>query len=445
MKKNLGFSNNHICMTMSKGIDSKEVKLTRKEINADELYRHSSQYRYWSFSPQSLTKKREETNKSVFQAVQVELNKYIESNRDKLTDLEVSTIRSKAVPLTPEEELQIVNFYAKKVQVIAQHLNLPTEVIATSITFFKRFFLVNSVMNIDPKELVHTTIFLACKSENYFISVDTFATKAKSTRENILKYEFTLLESLNFSLLNHHPYKPLHGFFLDIQSTLFGKVDLKYMGQIYDRSRKRITDTLLTDVIYYYTPPQITLAVLLIEDEHLIRRYLEIKFAPPQENTAGSDNSNENDQPGKETNAKSNNSSISKMNIIANTGSTTDINNRTNSNESVKKEPVVSKDENNEPKTETSTYKDEKKKEEEEEEEEVTPGKIKLDKLMKTIEDCKNIIENFQNINTQDAKTIYAKLYYCKHPNILIQKLKRKQEQAHATEDPESKKQKVEG
>ena len=57
-----------------------------------------------------------------------------------------------------------------------------------------------------------------------------------------------------------------------------GKVDLNYMGQIYDRCKKRITAALLTDVVYFYTPPQITLATLLIEDEALVTRYLETKF-----------------------------------------------------------------------------------------------------------------------------------------------------------------------
>lgn len=444
-------------------MDTKDQKPIKKELNVDELYRHSSQYRYWSFSPQSLAHRREETNKAVLDKVQEEVDKYVDSNHDKLSDAEVKTIRSKAVPLTPEEELQIVNFYAKKVQVIAQHLNLPTEVIATSITFFKRFFLVNSVMHIDPKELVHTTIFLACKSENYFISVDTFATKAKSTRENILKYEFTLLESLKFSLLNHHPYKPLHGFFLDIQSTLFGKVDLKYMGQIYDRSRKRITDTLLTDVIYYYTPPQITLAVLLIEDEHLIRRYLELKFAvqepqngnntPPNSNDSENNNNIVNKQISNETNSESNGIIVKKK--------VDDENNKTNNDEILVKEETAKdglegkqvESETSKPSEDGTSVKEEQKEteqqkqqeKEEEEEEDVTSGRIKLDKLMKTIEECKNIIENFENINTQDAKTIYAKLYYCKHPNILIQKLKRKQEQSNSTDDSESKKQKVEG
>lgn len=333
---------------------NKEEIKKPKIITDDDLYRHSSQYRLWSFTVDSLKEKRVLINENATLKVEDSLNKFIEDKQNSLSDMEIQKIKSKAVPVTPEEELKLVGFYAKKVQMIAQHLNLPTEVVATSIIFFKRFFLENSVMEFDPKDLVHTTIFLACKSENYFISVDSFANKAKSKRDEILKYEFKLLESLKFTLLNHHPYKPLHGFYLDIQNVLHGKVDLNYMGKIYDRCKKKITEALLTDVVYHFTPPQITLAVFLNEDEQLIRRYLELKFGSTETNKSTESNNNNNKE-----------------------------------NES----------------------------------------KINVQKLLDIILDCKKMIESYHTISTQDAKLIYAKIYYCKHPDIVVQKLKRKLEQ----------------
>lgn len=333
---------------------NKEEIKKPKRITDDDLYRHSSQYRLWSFTVDSLKEKRVLINENATLKVEDSLNKFIEDKQNSLSDMEIQKIKSKAVPVTPEEELKLVGFYAKKVQMIAQHLNLPTEVVGTSIIFFKRFFLENSVMEFDPKDLVHTTIFLACKSENYFISVDSFANKAKSKRDEILKYEFKLLESLKFTLLNHHPYKPLHGFYLDIQNVLHGKVDLNYMGKIYDRCKKKITEALLTDVVYHFTPPQITLAVFLNEDEQLIRRYLELKFGSTETNKSTESNNNNNKE-----------------------------------NES----------------------------------------KINVQKLLDIILDCKKMIESYHTISTQDAKLIYAKIYYCKHPDIVVQKLKRKLEQ----------------
>ncbi|CAL9730953.1 cyclin Ccl1p [Monosporozyma unispora] len=352
-------------------VDSnKEEKKVQKRITDDDLYRHSSQYRFWSFTVDGLKEKRTEINENATAKVKEALVKFVDTKKDILSERELQTIQSKATPLTADEELKLVGFYAKKVQVIAQHLNLPTEVVATSITFFKRFYLENSVMEYDPKDMVHTTIFLACKSENYFISVDSFANKAKSKKEEILKYEFKLLESLKFTLLNHHPYKPLHGFFLDIQHVLHGKVDLNYMGKIYDKSKRKITDALLTDVVYHFSPPQITLAVFLNEDEQLIRKYLELKFGE-QTNEIG-----------------------------------------TTPTPEASKEPT-----------------DSKKPDEKKEDKSLSQSKINVDKLLETIISCKEMIESFETISTQDAKLIYAKNYYCKNPNVIVQKLKRKLEQ----------------
>jgi len=356
-----------------------------KRISDDDLYRHSSQYRIWSFTKDNLRERRQQTNQRAIALINEKLGKFIEEKKSTLTEDELQTLRAKASPLSMEEEFQLINFYSKKVQVIAQHLNLPTEVIATSITFFRRFFLDNSVMEFDPKNLVHTTIFLACKSENYFISVDSFAKKAKSNREAILKYEFKLVESLKFSLLYHHPYKPLHGFFLDIQNILYGKVDLKYIGQIYDRCKKKITDALLTDIVYLFTPPQITLAIILMEDEQLISRYLEMKF-------------------GKDI---------------------------TNNTEDEKKEENKDVNETKPGKTEDKTK---------------TPNDIELDKLLVVIGQCVDVLEKSESVTTEDAKRVAAKNYYCQNPSILLQKLKRKLEASgddNGSESP-SKKPKVE-
>ncbi|CAI5005765.1 CFC_HP_G0015160.mRNA.1.CDS.1 [Saccharomyces cerevisiae] len=349
-----------------KSADENNKPPNYKRISDDDLYRHSSQYRMWSYTRDQLQEKRVDTNARAIAYIEENLLKFREAHN--LTEEEIKVLEAKAIPLTMEEELDLVNFYAKKVQVIAQHLNLPTEVVATAISFFRRFFLENSVMQIDPKSIVHTTIFLACKSENYFISVDSFAQKAKSTRDSVLKFEFKLLESLKFSLLNHHPYKPLHGFFLDIQNVLYGKVDLNYMGQIYDRCKKRITAALLTDVVYFYTPPQITLATLLIEDEALVTRYLETKF-PSREGSQESVPGNEKEEP-------------------QNDASTTE--------------------KNKEKSTESEEY------------------SIDSAKLLTIIRECKSIIEDCKPPSTEEAKKIAAKNYYCQNPSTLIQKLKRK-------------------
>ncbi|GAV55243.1 hypothetical protein ZYGR_0AS05670 [Zygosaccharomyces rouxii] len=332
------------------GVPAKPANYRR--LTDDDLFRHSSQYRFWSFTPDQLKQKRVEINAQAVASVEESLRRFITEHRESLGDEEMRTIEEKAVPVNMEEEVKLVNFYAKKVQAIAQRLNLPTEIVATAITFFRRFFLENSVLEIEPKTIVFTTIFLACKSENYFIGIDSFAAKTKGSKTEILKYEFKILESLKFCLMNHHPYKALHGFFLDIQVVLHGKVDLKYMGQIYDRCKRRITNALLTDVVYYYAPPQITLAVLMLEDEALTTRYLELKF---HGNT-------ESEKPNQDTGVS-----------------------------------------------------------------------INFDKLISMINSCKDVIENATSVPVEEAKAIMAKVLYSRNPQVLLNKLKRK----NSSESPE--------
>lgn len=259
------------------------TKTEYRRVTLDDLYRDSSQFRLWSFTPEKLAQRRAETHARAMNQIVESLESFRAKEQHSLTSEELEALEQRAIPLTQEEEAKLLHFYVKKVQMWAKHLNLPTEVVATAVTFYRRFFLDNSLMLQDPEPFVLTSIFLACKSENYFIGIETFAAKSKGNKDVILRNEFKLLEGLKFSLLNHHPYKPLHGFFLDIQATLYGKVDLQYMGKIYDRSRKKITDCLLTDAIFLFTPPQITLAILMQEDQSLIQKYLELKFKRKQE------------------------------------------------------------------------------------------------------------------------------------------------------------------
>ncbi|CEP60221.1 TFIIH complex kinase subunit CCL1 LALA0_S01e05776g [Lachancea lanzarotensis] len=261
-------------------------------ITDDDLYRHSTQYRNWSFTPERLDQIRTEVNASAGSKAEKTLKQFLESHPE-LSREEEEAVASKAVPVTTHEELLLVNYFARMIISFAGKMNLPTEVAATAVAFFRRFFLSNSVMDIPPKEVFHTTLFFACKTENYFIGVESFAKKAKTTTDAILKHEFKLLESLNFTLMNHHPYKALHGFFLDIQNVLSGRVDMKYMGQVYTNCKKSISDALLTDAVYFYTPPQITLAILLMEDEALMMRYMQLKFGLQPDNGDGSGQSSQ--------------------------------------------------------------------------------------------------------------------------------------------------------
>lgn len=137
----------------------------------------------------------------------------------------------------------------------------------------------NSVMEFHPKLVLLTCLFLAAKSENFFISINSFSKRIpKTTPESILSLEFEILQSLQFSLMVHHPYRPLYGFFFDFQNILKDDVPVKELGKIYDAARNLVNDALITDAVYLYTPPQIALACFRETSKETTDLYLKKKF-----------------------------------------------------------------------------------------------------------------------------------------------------------------------
>ena len=159
---------------------------------------------------------------------------------------------------------------------------MPTQVKATAVSFFKKFYLVNSVMEYHPKNILYTCVFLAAKSENYFMSIESFCKALPKTEpKDVLDLEFIVLQSLKFTLLVHHPFRPLYGFFLDFQAVLLHPSPLMYdvnidtIGGMYDKAKKWLSDyALLSDVAFLFSPPQIALAAMYDIDKRITDRYL---------------------------------------------------------------------------------------------------------------------------------------------------------------------------
>lgn len=62
-----------------------------------------------------------------------------------------------------------------------------------------------------------TCLFLATKTENHPISIDTFSSKTKSTPADILSLEFLVSQSLRFEYKVHHAHLAAYGLSLDLQ------------------------------------------------------------------------------------------------------------------------------------------------------------------------------------------------------------------------------------
>lgn len=66
-----------------------------------------------------------------------------------------------------------------------------------------------------------TCIYLACKVEEFNVSILQFVANIKGDREKatdiILNNELLLMEQLNFHLAVHNPYRPVEGLLIDIK------------------------------------------------------------------------------------------------------------------------------------------------------------------------------------------------------------------------------------
>ena len=244
-------------------------------ITNDEMYRRSSQYRYWSFTKESLTDLRIKVNnkgKTIFEKRIYNLD----DDSDMLIKKYITENEFKGINCS--EEREIVIYYARKCQDLSNFFKFTTQVRLTAISFLFKFYLVHSVMEYYPQQIMYTCLFLSAKSENNFIGIKNFSNAIpKTTVESILQYEYLILETMRFTLTCHHPMNSLYGFFLDIQNILV-KLDFNRLSKDYDTSRKIINESVFTDAQFLFTPPQIALAALYIADDVVCMRYLMRKF-----------------------------------------------------------------------------------------------------------------------------------------------------------------------
>ncbi|EPZ34002.1 cyclin-like protein [Rozella allomycis CSF55] len=133
--------------------------------------------------------------------------------------------------------------------------NLKT--MATTTTFFKRFYLKHSIMDYQPKYITTACLFIAAKSCNvHFGHIDEFTKLIKNISSDIL--EFFVFNELNFHLLVHHPYQPIYGIYLEVQKFMNVKTDI--LKQVYSKACKIANRSLTTDVEFLFSPAQIAIA-----------------------------------------------------------------------------------------------------------------------------------------------------------------------------------------
>ncbi|RAH66046.1 TFIIH complex kinase subunit CCL1 [Aspergillus aculeatinus CBS 121060] len=301
----------------------------------DDFYRTSSQYRLWSFTAASLQAQRATTNAVASDRVRAAIRRAQEARRSATSsatgtavpEVEGSTSTSTSTNhpakaeekpiecLTPEEEQQTVSYYCEQIIQLGEAYKppLPTIVRATAIQYLRRFYLTNSPMTYHPKQIMPCALFLATKTDNYYMSLRQFAdgVPGDTTAEDIIAPEFVVMQSLRFTFDVRHPFRGLEGGIMELQALAAGQgqpaphlaatqtpESLQRGLLALPSSSKTITDRIarahhttreilksaaqITDVYFLFTPAQIWLAALMLADRPLAEYYLDTKLGFPQ-------------------------------------------------------------------------------------------------------------------------------------------------------------------
>ncbi|CCG80712.1 Cyclin mcs2 [Taphrina deformans PYCC 5710] len=242
------------------------------------VYEESSQHKRWTFQRDDLVTKRQSLNEATVSLVKENIQE----------DLEISGNAPAKDPEFPntEEELLIVNYYAAKVYDTGAVFTLPSHLKATAAAYLKRFYLVKSPLQYHPKSIMITSLFLATKTCEHHVDLDTFVAKfPKQTKESVLEHEFMISSTIGFDFVHWSAYRPLYGFVLDIESTVdsedghqkSGKARVARSSRMHDTAKSLINATIWSDLPFLYSPSDLALAALHKADADFLAQYLNIK------------------------------------------------------------------------------------------------------------------------------------------------------------------------
>ena len=123
------------------------------------LYEGSTQFQHWRFSQRQLVAARESLNGAavaiIKNAFEIEEVRTPDSDGKSVIDWCAKPGSSANVSfLSAEEECLLVKLYVEKISQLCGHFRFPEEVEATAVSYLKRFYLKNTVMDWHPKNVM---------------------------------------------------------------------------------------------------------------------------------------------------------------------------------------------------------------------------------------------------------------------------------------------------
>ncbi|KAH1245997.1 Cyclin-H1-1 [Glycine max] len=228
----------------------------------------------WIFSPQQLVEKYRAANQRAKQILEkcgatlmeVDVDGSLSYPEPQMTAKDSAEKHSRTKPLTIEEEQCIKVFYENKLQEVCNNFRFPHkiqgntvfffqyfeivyDIQATALIYFKRFYLQWSVMEHQPKHIMLTCIYAACKIEENHVSAE--------------ELETLVLQSLEFDLIVYAPYRSVEGFINDMEEFFnAGDNQLEMLKTLQETARFEVDKMMLTDAPLLFPPGQLALAAL---------------------------------------------------------------------------------------------------------------------------------------------------------------------------------------
>lgn len=179
-------------------------------------------------------------------------------------------------------------------------------------------------MTYHPKSIMACALFLATKTDNYYMSLRQFAEgiPGDTSPDEVIAPEFLLMQGLRFTFDVRHPFRGLEGGVMELSAIAQGQgqpaphiphqtaQDLQRgllaiappptpsstipdrIARAHGTTREMLKSAAqMTDAYFLYTPSQIWLSAFLLADRPLAEFYLDTKLGTPTEPTATNDQS----------------------------------------------------------------------------------------------------------------------------------------------------------
>uniref|UniRef100_A0A6G1S3C7 Cyclin-H n=1 Tax=Aceria tosichella TaxID=561515 RepID=A0A6G1S3C7_9ACAR len=169
--------------------------------------------------------------------------------------------------LTPKDESYLIRKnlvrlreFCKKFQPVMRN-----SVIATAFIYMKRFYLNQSCMEYNPRDICVTCAYLACKVDEFNVSIDQFIKNVqgdcRKAQKTVLSNEMLLMKKMQFHLTVHLPFRAVEGFYIDIRARYPPARDKT--SQIAEGVEDYLEKSMYTDACFLYSPSQIALAAVV--------------------------------------------------------------------------------------------------------------------------------------------------------------------------------------